>query len=297
MGGLGNQLFQIFCTIAYSIKTKNPFWFSNKKQLGEFGQGITVRYTYWETFLKSLKPFIKNIEYTSDMYTIREKSFEYNPLEEIYIRDENILLYGYFQSPLYFEEYKIQIFKMIKLTESKEVVKKIYFKNDNDNDNINKTHNFLDLSKTISLHFRIGDYKLYPEAHPILDINYYKKALQYILDNQKDNNICNNILYFFEQKDIEEVLEKIDILKQTFININFIPIDNSIVLEDWQEMLLMSLCKHNIIANSSFSWWGAYLNDNIEKIVCYPEVWFGPKLKDKCVNDLFPKDWIKISYN
>ena len=79
--------------------------------------------------INSFRNFIKNLEYSSDMYTIREKGFEYTPLEEIYIRDENILLYGYFQSPLYFEEYKTQIFKMIKLTESKEVVKQIYFKN------------------------------------------------------------------------------------------------------------------------------------------------------------------------
>jgi hypothetical protein len=285
MGGLGNQLFQIFCTIAYSIKTKNPFWFSNKKQLGEFGQGITVRYTYWESFLKSLKPFIKNLEYTSDMYTIREKRFEYSSLEEIYIRDENVLLYGYFQSPLYFEEYKTHIFKMIKLNDNKEIVKQIYFNNNSNEDK------YLDLSRTISLHFRIGDYKLYPDAHPILNIDYYNNALQYILNN---NKICENILYFFEQKDIKEVTEKINILKQSFTNVNFIPINNSIGLEDWQEMLLMSMCKHNIIANSSFSWWGAYLNDNTEKIVCYPELWFGSALKDKCIKDLFPKNWIKI---
>jgi hypothetical protein len=281
MGGLGNQLFQIFCTIAYSIKYKNPFWFSNKKQLGEFEQGITVRYTYWESFLKSLKPFIKNLQYTSDMYRIIEKRFEYNPLEEIYIRDENILLYGYFQSPKYFEEFKTQIFKMIKLDNSKELVKDIYCKK---NDN-------LDLSKTISLHFRIGDYKLYPDAHPILDISYYKKALHQILDN--DNSVIN-VLYFFEQKDIDEVTEKINILKKTFNSINFISIDNNIGLEDWQELLLMSMCKHNIIANSSFSWWGAYLNNTIDKIICYPEIWFGPNLKDKNLKDLFPDNWIKI---
>lgn len=281
MGGLGNQLFQIFCTIAYSIKYKNPFWFSNKKQLGEHGQGITVRYTYWESFLKSLKPFIKNLDYSSDMYRIREQGFEYNPLEEIYNRDENILLYGYFQSPQYFEEFKTQIFKMIKLNNSKEFVKDFYCKK---NDN-------LDLSKTISLHFRIGDYKLYPDAHPILDISYYKKALHQILDNDK---LVINVLYFFEQKDIDEVTEKINILKKTFSNINFIPIDNNIELEDWQEMLLMSICKHNIIANSSFSWWGAYFNDTVDKIVCYPEIWFGPNLKDKNLKDLFPDNWIKI---
>jgi hypothetical protein len=285
MGGLGNQLFQIFCTIAYSIKYKNPFWFSNKKQLGELGQGITVRYTYWETFLKNLKPFIKNLDYTSDMKTIREKGFEYNAFEETYICDENILLFGYFQSYKYFECYKEQIYKMIKLEQSKEIVRNLYLENISN----------IQFLETISLHFRIGDYKLYPDTHPILNIDYYRNALQYILDNDK-NNSSKNVLYFFEQKDILEVTEKIDVLKENFTNynINFIPIDNNIGLEDWQEMLLMSLCKHNIIANSSFSWWGAYLNESNEKIVCYPEVWFGTKMKDKNVSDLFPNNWVKI---
>ena len=60
-------------------------------------------------------------------------------------------------------------------------------------------------------------------------------------------------------------------------------------------MVLMSCCEHNIIANSSFSWWGAYFNDNPEKIVCYPSVWFGPKLQNKKTEDMFPKDWKKIN--
>jgi len=59
----------------------------------------------------------------------------------------------------------------------------------------------------------------------------------------------------------------------------------------------MSCCDHNIIANSTFSWWGAYFNNNKEKIVCYPDKWFGPKNANLNTKDLFPENWICVKYN
>ena len=59
-------------------------------------------------------------------------------------------------------------------------------------------------------------------------------------------------------------------------------------------MLMMSCCTHNIIANSSFSWWGAYFNSNKEKIICRPEKWFGPAMVDNNIQDLCPEEWIVI---
>jgi len=60
-------------------------------------------------------------------------------------------------------------------------------------------------------------------------------------------------------------------------------------------MILMSCCNSNIIANSSFSWWGAFMNENNEKIVCYPSTWFGKNFGNNSMNDLFPPSWQKIN--
>ena len=65
-------------------------------------------------------------------------------------------------------------------------------------------------------------------------------------------------------------------------------------IPDWKQLLIMSICHHNIIANSTFSWWGAYFNTNPTKLVCYPNAWFGIKKQNYIMNDLFPENWKKI---
>ena len=95
-----------------------------------------------------------------------------------------------------------------------------------------------------------------------------------------------------QKKDNNIVEKKITILKEKFPQLTFIKASDE--KEDWEQMLMMSCCEHNIIANSSFSWWGAYFNGNKDKIVCYPSVWFGPKLANKDTSDLCPDSWTMI---
>ena len=110
------------------------------------------------------------------------------------------------------------------------------------------------------------------------------------------NKVCEvldyNILIFGECDDDKVINGRIRDFKHHFPNVNFIKCNYDI--PDWEQMLLMSLCDHNIIANSSFSWWGAYFNKNPEKIVCYPSQWFGPTLRND-VSDLFPDGWNRIN--
>jgi hypothetical protein len=97
-------------------------------------------------------------------------------------------------------------------------------------------------------------------VHSILDVEYYYRAITYI---QVERNV-ENILVFSDD---------ISWCKRSLQGEGFIFIEG---LEDWKELYLQSLCNYNIIANSSFSWWGAYLNENENKIVVAPKVWFNP---------------------
>lgn len=277
MGGLGNQLFQIFTTIHYSLMSRNPFKFSNIKTLGT--GTTTIRYTYWDTFFIKLKPFLIS-SFNSKIELIKEKDFTYNEISIPEITNRDVCLFGYFQSYKYFEKSFEVICKLLNINEIKNNVK------------YKLEYNSEFYNQSVSMHFRLGDYKKIQDYHPILPYQYYKKSLDHIFNN--DNNI-KNILYFCEDDDLEDVdimIEKLkldyDLNKTQFIRIN-------LDLQDWEQMLIMSCCKHNIIANSTFSWWGAHLNTNRLKIVCYPNKWFGTLAKNN-TKDLFPKSWNKINY-
>ena len=273
MGGLGNQLFQIYTTIAYSIKTNNQFKFLNIDSLGE--GTTTIRYTFWQTFFKRLQLFlIKNIP--QPIQVIREKGFSFQQLP-VYDINRDIMLYGYFQSFKYFNNEFQVISKIIGIESTKKILL----------NTLNYNSDFL--KHTISIHFRLGDYKKIPEYHPILINEYYLNSLNFI--HEKYPDIKFNVMYFFEEEDIDDIMKKIIFLQNSFKQYEFIRGDKH--LADWEQLLLMSSCHHNIIANSSFSWWAAYFNNWIDKIVCYPSVWFGPAAKHNII-DLFPNNWNKI---
>jgi hypothetical protein len=274
MGGLGNQIFQIFATIAYSIKSKNKFQFLAQETLG--GGSCTLRYTFWNTFFSSLKPFL--ITNLPPVNVIRENGFTYNELPVGSMVETNVLIHGYFQSDKYFKDQFEMICRVIGLEKKKQSVL--------DTLRLNKE----DLNNTISMHFRLGDYKKLSDFHPIATPQYYENALNHF--NSKFPEEKFSILYFCEDQDINDVQITIQNLENKFLNYKFIRGDNT--LPDWQQMLYMSLCRHNIIANSSFSWWGAYFNTNPDKVVCYPSVWFG-QTANIDTKDLCPQEWIKLN--
>ena len=273
MGGLGNQLFQIFTTISLSIKTTNSFIFSNTETLDN-----GKRHTYWDTILFRLKPFLR--PFFHKMNILKEQGFEYNNIQLHNLMGADTCLYGYFQSYKYFDDTFDSIYSMLQIEKQKEtLIRNPIFTNDKENS----------LENTISIHFRLGDYKGLSHIYPILERSYYETAINLII--KQTGNTDFTILFFCEDDDLLDVLQIVDLLKTQFNMCEFIRCPEN--LKDWQQLLLMSCCRHNVIANSTFSWWGAYLNTHKDKIVCCPDIWF-KELTGHNTTDLCPNDWFHI---
>lgn len=269
MGGLGNQLFQIFTAINYGLKYNCQIFFTDRKEL--IVPGSTTRYTYWDTFLKNIKHFVKN----DNIKTVR-----IDENNKLYIPNFNrdIELFGYFQSYKYFDENIDKILELIKFRDIQNEIKEEnpkYFSKD---------------TYKISMHFRLGDYKHLTDYHPVMPYKYYEEALNNVLTKLEKQDI--EILYCCEKEDNKIVNETIERLKSIYNDIIFTKVEDD--LEDWKQMVIMSMCNSNIIANSSFSWWSGYLNNNKNKIVIYPSIWFGKKI-NKDVSNMFYNEWIKIN--
>jgi len=152
------------------------------------------------------------------------------------------------------------------------------------NDFSDKAKEYLQIlegGNSASLHIRRGDYVANKKAnayHGVCDLNYYYEAIKIIKEK-----IPNPIFFVFS--------DDISWAKENLVGEKFIFV-SSPEIEDVEEMMLMSKCKHNIIANSSFSWWGAWLNSNSEKIVIAPKKWFNDKKAEQI--NIAPANWLRI---
>jgi hypothetical protein len=263
-GGLGNQLFQIFALISYCIDNDYNYVFPYNMEKWD------KRISNWDSLLSELKKNTCSNALLRNIPIYQENNFVYN---KIPIFNNNIRLNGYFQSEMYFKDNYNHIVDLLKIREKQYELK----------DKINRVN-------SISLHFRMGDFGNI--HHPILPDSYYINALKYII--HYTNKSDWNIYYACEKNDELIVNKRVNNIKNQFNNLNFIIIDHN--NKDWEQLLIMSLCEHNIIANSTFSWWAAYFNNNPENIVCYPSLWFGPA-KNMDLKDLFPDRWKKIDIN
>lgn len=183
-----------------------------------------------------------------------------------------IFLSGYWQSEKYFEQSASKIrqeFK-IKIPPSEENARLLEdIKNNN----------------SVSLHIRRGNYISVPEFNKVLgtcSLEYYDKAISYLSSRMKDP-----VFYIFSD-DIPWARAN---LRSEF-RMNFVEINDA--THDYEDIRLMQHCRHHIIANSTFSWWGAWLNDSPQKIVIAPKQWFVEFEKNKAAETLIPAGWVKI---
>ena len=129
------------------------------------------------------------------------------------------------------------------------------------------------LNNTVSIHVRRGDYVHLPNHYPIQSVEYYQRAYEIIGDK--------NINVVIVSDDISWCKENL-----SFNNTHFIENETNIT-----DLYIMSLCKHNIMSNSTFSWWGAWLNNNPNKKVIQPSNWFGPSLP-LSPDEIYCENWI-----
>lgn len=285
-GGLGNQLFQYSFGKYLSLKFNTELKFDvktvfNSKNFTNRLIGITdfnVEITLAsDNEVKSCKNFnrgyLARIERKlNQKFPLINRNYivEYPTMKIINELKQNTNYYfdGYWQSYKYLSSIKIILQNEITLKHT--YPNKIFI------DWLKKIEN----SQSISIHIRRGDYisiKKNFEHYGICSKKYYENAIHYISSN------CTNPIFYIFSDDLKWS-------KENFIGRQFIFITGNQPSED---MYLMSKCKHNIIANSTFSWWAAWLNQNIEKIVIAPKTWFKESINESTIN-LIPKAWIRI---
>jgi len=281
IGGIGNQMFQYAMARAVAERNKAELgidicWFDRYKNnlapreyaLDDFNiSGKLLKTGIFYRILSKLS-FLENIRPPQRMYYIKEKQiFHFDP--EVFKISGNVYLDGYWQTEKYFKDIE-------------EIIRKEFTLKNPFNKIVSGIAEKISETNSVSLHIRRGDYvedKITNQLHGVCSLDYYLKAINRILEKVSKPS------FFIFSDDIEWAKNNLK------LNYPIIFVSNNSI-KDGEELLLMSKCKYNIIANSSFSWWGAWLNQNPQKIVIAPKQWF----KDSSIktDDLIPDSWQKI---
>jgi hypothetical protein len=289
IGGLGNQLFQYAMGRALSIQSQEKLyvdissysWDSLRTYaLSPFSISAEIATKSEVEALKQMKPSLKDRIFAKlkgkpipyyRLPFLKEQSFAYDRNYTSF-RKKNIYLEGYWQSERYFKAIRTYLVSELSVSDTKFSLQGQQYKNHIENELF-----------SVSLHVRRGDYVSNTETtdfHGLCDVDYYQEAIRKIRKELPHSTF----FIFSDDKDyVKEIFNRLP----NVVFIEHIPFD-------FEELLLMSYCKHNIIANSTFSWWGAWLNTNMHKIVIAPDLWFADKEMNLPIRYLIPKNWYKI---
>jgi len=285
-GGLGNQLFQWAFGLSLANKSNAELKFDTESYVTDKLRSLEIS-TLVDGIAIAKKNEIKKIRLENNTLNLLKRKIEtlFNPYFKRTIICENTYLYdvrldsqnytsnyfeGYWQNEKYF------------INNRKQILNKINFKINN-----SKSYNQYKLqitetdSTAIAIHVRRGDYindRRILEIHGICSLDYYKTSVR--LMNEK----YNNIHFYIFSNDLNWCEKKFSFIKnKTYVK------NTETVFEDLE---LMSLCKGQIIANSSLSWWSAWINQNPNKKVIAPKKWFNKTTIN--YSELVPENWLKL---
>ena len=266
-GGLGNQLFQYAFYLALknkfneeikldafdmeSYSLHNGFELENIFSLNATYCSVDEKNTLQGTkslLTRVIKEVRKHAPFINTNYIKEKKHHHFSFHKENFgTQGTNIYYKGPWQSPKYFEQVEKELrenltFPPLTSPKSTDLVAEIQGR------------------ETVAVHIRRGDYLKHKALGGICDLPYYKNAIE------KIETLVSEPLYVIFSDDITWCKENIDVENAKFVDWNS-------GKQSFEDMHLMSLCKHNIIANSSFSWWGAWLNSNPNKVVVAPNKW------------------------
>ena len=288
-GGLGNQMFQFALgrvvslrnnvtlkldissfTSSLAIDTPRQYELdvfkvsaelASEQECKSLGLPNPVTLTLNRYLHTQLNPYPKSL--------IREGSHRYHP--EIFNRAGDIYLSGYWQTEKYYTGYE-------------KIIRQDFSRRTHPTSAKNRLlRHQIEGCTSVSIHVRRGDYVTNPAAnafHGTCDLGYYHRAMKHV------EQYVKNPTYFVFSDDAEWAAKHIVSSHKT------VYISHNTGHAAHEDMRLMASCHHNIIANSSFSWWGAWLNDNPGKIVIAPKKWF--RDKKTSTKDLIPITWVQL---
>jgi hypothetical protein len=279
IGGLGNQMFQYAFYLALKQYYRNVKIDISAFSRYKLHNGFELAKIFNVEFDVASKKDRLKTSYQGDELVIkllrkllRHKKTEFiEPylgfFEKVFSLDGDTYYNGYWQSYKYFAGME-------------EEMRKSFVFPDNKSEKNSTCSECMLSSDSVSIHVRLGDYSNNPVYENICNSEYYRKAIDYVR-----KNICNPVFYVFS-----------DDFKNCFLyfehsdNVHFV--DWNTGCDSFWDMYLMSCCKHNIIANSSFSWWGAWLNSHQDKMIVAPKKWINNENVN--IDDVLLPAWIKL---
>lgn len=260
MGQLGNQMFQYAATKGIARHKGYQFTIPQHSQAIRDNLGNILRVELFDVF--NIQPDDTAFLQANSLH--QEKGFNFD--EELFENcPDGVCLLGYFQTEKYFKHIANDIKKDFafkkEFVDACEEIKPMF-------------------DNPIALHIRRGDFLINSANHYNLSLSYYENALkQFDSDRQV-------VIFSDDTKWCKE--------QELFSGDRFLVSESG---SSYVDLCLMTMCSDYITANSTFSWWGAWLSQNPNKTVVYPDKWFGPNNADKSIKDLFPEEWRMINEN